>query len=61
MQSVCLNEFGGEKVVPSNLQETTIIQHIFGGRLQSEVRHLIWFVVGKPAVLLLHFMNYNNI
>ncbi|CAK8569918.1 unnamed protein product [Lathyrus sativus] len=37
MQSVCLNEFGGEKVVPSNLQETTIIQHIFGGRLQSEV------------------------
>lgn len=37
MQSVCLDEFGGEKAVPSNLQETTIIQHIFGGRLQSEV------------------------
>ncbi|GAU17666.1 hypothetical protein TSUD_07270 [Trifolium subterraneum] len=37
MQSVCLDEFGGEKAVPANLQETTIIQHIFGGRLQSEV------------------------
>nr|KYP42903.1 Ubiquitin carboxyl-terminal hydrolase 19 [Cajanus cajan] len=37
MQSVCLDEFGGEKAVPTNLQETTLIQHIFGGRLQSEV------------------------
>ncbi|KAE9585669.1 putative ubiquitinyl hydrolase 1 [Lupinus albus] len=37
MQSVCLDEFGGEKVVPPNLQETTLIQHIFGGCLQSEV------------------------
>ncbi|KAE9600677.1 putative ubiquitinyl hydrolase 1 [Lupinus albus] len=37
MQSVCLDEFGGEKSVPPNLQETTLIQHIFGGRLQSEV------------------------
>ncbi|RZB68489.1 Ubiquitin carboxyl-terminal hydrolase 19 isoform B [Glycine soja] len=37
MQSVCLDEFGGEKAVPPNLQETTLIQHIFGGRLQSEV------------------------
>jgi len=41
MQSVCLDEFGGEKSVPPNLQETTLIQHIFGGRLQSEVGHLI--------------------
>lgn len=41
MQSVCLDEFGGEKAVPPNLQETTLIQHIFGGRLQSEVGHLI--------------------
>ncbi|CAL0321865.1 unnamed protein product [Lupinus luteus] len=37
MQSVCLDEFGGEKFVPPNLQETTLIQHIFGGCLQSEV------------------------
>ncbi|OIW03997.1 hypothetical protein TanjilG_30273 [Lupinus angustifolius] len=37
MQSVCLDEFGGEKSVPSTLQETTLIQHIFGGCLQSEV------------------------
>ncbi|XP_019436178.1 PREDICTED: ubiquitin carboxyl-terminal hydrolase 18-like [Lupinus angustifolius] len=37
MQSVCLDEFGGEKAVPHNLQETTLIQHIFGGCLQSEV------------------------
>ncbi|KAJ1378103.1 Zinc finger, MYND-type [Sesbania bispinosa] len=36
MQSVCLDEFGGEKAVPPNLQETTLIQHIFGGHLQSE-------------------------
>ncbi|MED6176688.1 Ubiquitin carboxyl-terminal hydrolase 19 [Stylosanthes scabra] len=37
MQSVCLDEYGGEKAVPPNLQETTLIQHIFGGHLQSEV------------------------
>ncbi|KAK4274514.1 hypothetical protein QN277_017722 [Acacia crassicarpa] len=37
MQSVCLDEFGGERAVPSNLQETTLIQHIFGGHLQSQV------------------------
>lgn len=41
MQSVCLDEFGGEKAVPPNLQETTLIQHIFGGQLQSEVRCLV--------------------
>ncbi|KAI4337216.1 hypothetical protein L6164_015661 [Bauhinia variegata] len=37
MQSVCLDEFGGEKAVSPNLQETTLIQHIFGGHLQSQV------------------------
>ncbi|XP_062101166.1 ubiquitin carboxyl-terminal hydrolase 18 [Humulus lupulus] len=37
MQSVCLDEFGGEKAVPPSSQETTIIQHIFGGLLQSQV------------------------
>ncbi|KAK4755830.1 hypothetical protein SAY87_009587 [Trapa incisa] len=37
MQSVCLDEFGGEKVVHPNSQETTLIQHTFGGQLQSQV------------------------
>ncbi|XP_054819269.1 ubiquitin carboxyl-terminal hydrolase 18-like [Prosopis cineraria] len=37
MQSVCLDEFGGERAVPSNFKETTLIQHIFGGHLQSQV------------------------
>ncbi|KAB2077647.1 hypothetical protein ERO13_A06G104400v2 [Gossypium hirsutum] len=37
MQSVCLDEFGGEKAVDRNSQETTLIQHIFGGHLQSQV------------------------
>jgi hypothetical protein len=39
MQLVCLDEFGGEKAVEPASQETTIIQHIFGGRLQSQVMH----------------------
>ncbi|KAJ0233292.1 Ubiquitin carboxyl-terminal hydrolase 19 [Hirschfeldia incana] len=38
MQSVCLDEFGGEKLVPPRAQETTLIQHIFGGLLQSQVQ-----------------------
>lgn len=37
MQSVCLDEFGGEKAVHPSSQETTLIQHIFGGQLQSRV------------------------
>ncbi|CAA7033355.1 unnamed protein product, partial [Microthlaspi erraticum] len=38
MQSVCLDEFGGEKMVPPCSQETTLIQYIFGGLLQSQVQ-----------------------
>ncbi|CAN8287800.1 unnamed protein product [Cochlearia groenlandica] len=38
MQSVCLEEFGGEKAVPPLAQETTLIQYIFGGLLQSQVQ-----------------------
>jgi hypothetical protein len=41
MQSVCLDEFGGEKAVDLGSQETTLIQHIFGGHLQSQVMHII--------------------
>uniref|UniRef100_A0A804JSE3 Ubiquitinyl hydrolase 1 n=1 Tax=Musa acuminata subsp. malaccensis TaxID=214687 RepID=A0A804JSE3_MUSAM len=37
MQSVCLDEFGGEKTVDTRTQGTTLIQYIFGGRLQSQV------------------------
>ncbi|XP_068652589.1 ubiquitin carboxyl-terminal hydrolase 18-like [Aristolochia californica] len=37
MQSICLEEFGGEKSLEPSTQETTLIQHIFGGYLQSEV------------------------
>ncbi|KAI3961500.1 hypothetical protein MKX01_001236 [Papaver californicum] len=37
MQSVCLDEFGGEKALHSSSLETTLIQHIFGGQLQSQV------------------------
>ncbi|CAL5443708.1 unnamed protein product [Camellia sinensis] len=37
MQSVCLDEFGGEKALHPSTQETTLIQHIFRGHLQSQV------------------------
>lgn len=37
MQSICLEALGGEKKVDPRLQETTFIQHTFGGRLQSKV------------------------
>ncbi|XP_071741697.1 ubiquitin carboxyl-terminal hydrolase 18-like [Rutidosis leptorrhynchoides] len=37
MQSVCLDVYGGEQAVHPSSQETTLIQHIFGGRLQSQV------------------------
>jgi len=38
MQSICLEGLGGERKVDPRLQETTFIQHTFGGRLQSKVR-----------------------
>lgn len=37
MQSICLDEYGGEKAVDPNTQATTIVQYIFGGHLQSQV------------------------
>ncbi|XP_074564362.1 uncharacterized protein LOC141820902 [Curcuma longa] len=37
MQSVCLDEFGGEKTLDPSTQETTLIHYIFGGYLQSQV------------------------
>ncbi|KAG0616996.1 hypothetical protein M758_5G157300 [Ceratodon purpureus] len=38
MQSICLDEVGGEKAVDHATQETTLIHHIFGGHLQSQVK-----------------------
>ncbi|GMH24239.1 hypothetical protein Nepgr_026082 [Nepenthes gracilis] len=40
MQSICLEELGGEKQVDPSLQETTFIKHTFGGCLQSKVKCL---------------------
>ncbi|KAK1322421.1 Ubiquitin carboxyl-terminal hydrolase 15 [Acorus calamus] len=40
MQSIFLESLGGEKQVDSRLQETTLIQQIFGGRLRSKVKCL---------------------
>ncbi|KAK4756435.1 hypothetical protein SAY87_006562 [Trapa incisa] len=37
MQSACLYEFGGKKAIHPSSQETTLVQHIFGGQLQSQV------------------------
>lgn len=37
MQSKCLEGLGGEKEVDIISQETTLIQQIFGGRLESKV------------------------
>ncbi|XP_076906416.1 ubiquitin carboxyl-terminal hydrolase 15-like [Bidens hawaiensis] len=40
MQSICLEGLGGEDVVDPLLQETTFIQHTFGGQLRSKVECL---------------------
>jgi len=38
MQSICLDEVGGEKTVDQTMQKTTFIQQMFGGSLQSKVQ-----------------------
>ncbi|KAK8507563.1 hypothetical protein V6N13_141581 [Hibiscus sabdariffa] len=43
MQSICLERLGGEHKVDLKLQETTFIQHTFGGRLLSKVKCLRCF------------------
>ncbi|KAK6229172.1 Peptidase C19 [Theobroma cacao] len=40
MQSICLERLGGEHKVDPRLQETTFIQHTFGGHLRSKVKCL---------------------
>ncbi|KAG1330302.1 hypothetical protein COCNU_02G002700 [Cocos nucifera] len=47
MQSTCLEEFGGEKEVDPRLQETTLVQQIFGGRLKSKVKCLRCHIVSE--------------
>eukprot|EP01018_Ginkgo_biloba_P025993 Gb_09344 [translate_table: standard] len=38
LQLICLDEAGGEKAVEPRMQETTFIQQIFGGYLQSKIK-----------------------
>ncbi|CAN8312356.1 unnamed protein product [Cochlearia groenlandica] len=40
MQFICLERLGGETKVDPRLQETTLVQHMFGGRLRSKVKCL---------------------
>ncbi|GAV60887.1 UCH domain-containing protein/zf-MYND domain-containing protein [Cephalotus follicularis] len=40
MQAICLEGVGGEKKVDPRQQETTFVQHTFGGRLRSKVKCL---------------------
>ncbi|XP_068636012.1 ubiquitin C-terminal hydrolase 15-like isoform X2 [Aristolochia californica] len=40
MQSICLEGLGSEKEIDPRLQESTFIQHTFGGRLRSKVKCL---------------------
>uniref|UniRef100_A0A803NXS6 ubiquitinyl hydrolase 1 n=1 Tax=Cannabis sativa TaxID=3483 RepID=A0A803NXS6_CANSA len=40
MQSICLEGLGGESKVDPRLQETTFVQHTFGGHLRSKVKCL---------------------
>ncbi|GFP95294.1 ubiquitin carboxyl-terminal hydrolase 15 [Phtheirospermum japonicum] len=40
MQSICLEGYGGENSVDPRLQNTTFIQHMFGGCLKSKVKCL---------------------
>ncbi|KAG0463148.1 hypothetical protein HPP92_021624 [Vanilla planifolia] len=37
MQSICLDEYGGERSLDWSTQETTFVHYIFGGHLQSQV------------------------
>ncbi|XVF79276.1 hypothetical protein PTKIN_Ptkin14bG0208600 [Pterospermum kingtungense] len=43
LQSICLERLGGEHKVDPRLQETTFIQHTFGGSLRSKVKCLRCF------------------
>jgi ubiquitin carboxyl-terminal hydrolase 36/42 len=38
MQMICLDHVGGERAVDASVQQTSLIYHIFGGYLQSQVK-----------------------
>lgn len=52
MQSISLERQGGEKKVDFKLQETTFVQHTFGGRLRSKVNYfpLLHFQKKEEAI-----------
>jgi hypothetical protein len=64
MQMICMDEVVGEKSLGDSIQETTLIHHIFGGRLQSQVlvpRHLsnagtavLWLTCPPRVCLVFH-------
>jgi ubiquitin carboxyl-terminal hydrolase 36/42 len=37
MQMICVDDVLGENSLDDSIQETTLIHHIFGGHLQSQV------------------------
>ena len=47
MQTICLEGFGGENVVDPRRQDTTFIQHTFGGTLRSKVLDLAYYTSGN--------------
>lgn len=62
MQSVFLDQFGGEKALHSSSQETTLIQYIFGGHLLSQVSYINAFFSlfnGTERVICYLLCNYN--
>lgn len=44
MQDVCLMTQGGEKNVDLGLQETTLVQQAFGGRLKSKAIYICMWI-----------------
>lgn len=61
MQSVCLEGFGGEKEIEPWLQETTLIQQIFGGRLKSKVINCDLYKVYVVSFMQSLYLNGNDI
>ena len=51
MQSSCLDKVGGEKAANQQIQETSFIQHTFGGHLRSQANTLFIYFDEKKAWL----------
>ena len=55
MQSSCLDKVGGEKTADQQIQETSFIQHTFGGHLRSQANTLfIYFDEKKTWLYIVH-------